>query len=95
MRYEHALSNVDFIVQEPIANRIRTGKIIQKDRFAEYHAADMVWAEPLGLAAWETVDREEVLFGINERLRLKFEGQFLQPRCVGMCVIAGESPAAG
>lgn len=32
---------------------IRTGKIIQRDRFATYDAADMWYAEPLGLAKWD------------------------------------------
>lgn len=82
---ESPLSGINILVEpEPSSRRVRTGKIIQKDRFATYDAADMVWAEPLGLAEWETVDREAVVFGINQRLAMKFEGELLQPRCIGM-----------
>lgn len=71
--YAPKLWSTDFIVEQPISDRIRTGRIIQRDRFAEYAAADMVWAEPLGLAEWETVDREQVIFGIKETLMERFE----------------------
>jgi len=45
--------DLDIKVSKSLPSRKRTGNIIQKDRFAEYDAADMDWAEPLGLAAWE------------------------------------------
>lgn len=66
---------------------IRTGRIIQNDRFAEYAAADMVWAEPLGLAEWETVDREEVILKMNARLEKMYLGEMMRPVCIGMAQI--------
>lgn len=32
----------------------KTGKIISRNRFCEFEKSDMEWAEPLGLAYWET-----------------------------------------
>ena len=76
--YRAPLAGINILVEpEPSSRRVRTGKIVQKDRFATYDAADMVWAEPLGLAEWETVDREAVFFGINQRCSLEFEQSFM------------------
>lgn len=39
-----------------LPRKVRTGGIVQRDRFATYEAGDMDWAEPLGLAGWEMTD---------------------------------------
>ena len=67
--YPDSLYGICVTVDAPSQSRmIKTGKIINHDRFAEYDRDDMVWAEPAGLAEWEKVGREEVIFGFNQRL---------------------------
>lgn len=76
------ICGLDVAVIEPVSRMIRTGEIIQKDRFAEYDADDMAWAEPLGLAEWEMVDREKVIFEMNARLA----GMGSMARCTGFAM---------
>jgi len=63
---------MDITVAKHLPTIKRTGKIIQKDRFAEYGPEDMDWAEPAGLAAWET---EEVhCYEVDDYLlRVRFD----------------------
>lgn len=60
----HEISGLPVRVDPSLPRFTRTGNIIQKDRFATYEKADMEWAEPLGLAAWET-ERVD-MFAIDE-----------------------------
>ena len=48
------LAGVPVYLDESLPRQIRTGNIIQRDRFATYDADDMEWAEPLGVAEWAT-----------------------------------------
>jgi hypothetical protein len=61
-------------------NMIRSGRIIQKDRFAEYSAADMVWAEPLGLAEWEMVSINNVMWQFTGMKKIGEYGMEMQLR---------------
>ncbi len=50
------LFGVEVVVSDHLPYKKRTGRIIQRDRFATYGPDDMFWAEPCGLAVWETED---------------------------------------
>lgn len=45
--------------------RIKTGRVVSKDKFAEYEPKDMDWAEQAGLAEWDTVGIDDVVFQIK------------------------------
>jgi len=49
-----SLTDLPLQVSQFLPIEQRTGNIVQKDPFVTYEKSDMDWAEPLGLAAWET-----------------------------------------
>ena len=60
------LMGQNIIVSDALPRKVKTGRIIQKDPFAEYEEQDMKWAEPAGLAEWEM--KEEHSYEIPDRL---------------------------